>query len=64
MTPEIKHAPEVIRGECRKHGCCNRYCELYDPDCDFRYDETPCRIVELAPNEYNIEAWEKEKNNG
>ena len=24
MTPEIKHALETIRDECRKHECCNR----------------------------------------
>ena len=60
MTPEIKHALEVIRDECRKHGCCNRYCELRNPDHEFCYGESPCWISERTPDEWDIEAWEKE----
>lgn len=62
MTPEIKHALEVIRDQCRKHECC--HCELSNPDCEFWYGESPCRISERTPDEWDIEAWKKEKNNG
>lgn len=30
MTPEIRHALEVIRDECRKHANCNRRCEFFN----------------------------------
>ena len=60
MTPEIKRALETIRDECRKHDCCNRHCELRNPDYEFCNGESPCRISERTPDEWNIEVWEKE----
>ena len=41
MTPEIKHALEVIRDECRKHDCCNRRCELFNLSFEFGNGESP-----------------------
>ena len=63
MTPEIKHALEVIRDQCRKHDCCDISCPLRNPDYEFCNGESPCRISERTPDEWDIEAWEKESKN-
>ena len=60
MTPEIKHALEVIRDECQKHVNCNRRCELFNLSYESCNGERPCLISKRIPYYWNIEAWEKE----
>lgn len=62
MTPEIKHVLETIRDECRKHDCCNRHCELFNPSFEFGNGESPCLISKLIPYYWTSERGEDESN--
>ena len=46
MTPEIKHALETIRDECRKHQMCSDECSLYIAGADETHLAGYCPIVE------------------
>ena len=62
MTPEIKHALEVIRGECRKHQMCSDECPLYIKRVDETHLDGYCPIVE-GYNPWECEqVWEDESN--
>lgn len=61
MTPEIKHALEVIRDECRKHETCSDECPLYIAGADETHLAGYCPIVK-GYNPWECEqVWEKEK---
>lgn len=72
MTPELKHAIEAIRDECRKpkaaENCtwaytarCNLICEV----CSYNSQSAAKRLLSYrTPAEYSIELWEKENTNG
>lgn len=62
MTPELKHALEVIKAECEKHDKCNKECQLYMPA--KAYHKAFCPIAEgYVPAEVDIDRWEKENDN-
>lgn len=67
MTPELKHALEVIRDECRKHQRCQD-CYLGMPTHSGEHEWWDCRLrrsdcIDFLPYKWNIEAWEEENDN-
>ena len=62
MTPKIKRALETIRDEYRKHDCCNRHCELFNPSFEFGNGESPCLISKQIPCYRTSERGEDESN--
>lgn len=58
MTPELKHAIETIRDECKKHGDNCKGCVLDDPN----YPTFRCRLYQCEiPEDWNPDEWEEEE---
>lgn len=62
MTPELKHALEVIRDECERHVYCN-FCPLSK----FMYGRHCCAIGRIVPRDWKVKEREsaaKDTKNG
>ena len=57
MTPELKQALKLIKATCQNCPETHKGCPLHDPGWG-------CRLYTVSPDEWEIDEWEKEDENG